>query len=280
MTKDGAPSSTTTGWALYDANIRSGPGTSYSIIGDVVKGDSMTILGTENGWYKVTHYGTTGYIASNLVTKDGKPDPAPSTTTGWALYDANIRSGPGTDYSIIGDVARGDSVSITGTENGWYRLNFNGKTGYIASNLVTKDGKPDPAPSTTTGWALYDSNIRSGPGTDYSVVGDVVKGDSLTILGSENGWYKVTHYGTTGYISANLVTTSGAPAPSTSSSTSTRTGYALYDSNIRSGPGTDYSIIGDVVKGDSLSVGEYVDGWYRLNFNGKTGYIAANLVEF
>ena len=58
-------------------NIRSGPGTTYNIIGSADIGDSIKILGSSYDsdnyqWYKVYHpnSGTTGWIAAQLINVD------------------------------------------------------------------------------------------------------------------------------------------------------------------------------------------------------------------
>jgi hypothetical protein len=48
-------------------NVRSGPGTSYSVVASVSKGDKVTLLGTEGDWYKVQVGNVTGYVASYLA---------------------------------------------------------------------------------------------------------------------------------------------------------------------------------------------------------------------
>lgn len=48
-------------------NVRSGPGTEYSIVASVSKGDKVTKLGTEGDWYKVQVGNVTGYIANYLA---------------------------------------------------------------------------------------------------------------------------------------------------------------------------------------------------------------------
>lgn len=53
---------------IADANIRSGPGTSYDKLGEVKEGKTLTMTGhTESNWYQVTYEDQTGYIAGNLV---------------------------------------------------------------------------------------------------------------------------------------------------------------------------------------------------------------------
>ena len=49
-----------------------------------------------------------------------------------------VRSGPGTGYSILGQANVGDKLTLLGTaDNNWYKVSYNGQTGYIAGNLVT-----------------------------------------------------------------------------------------------------------------------------------------------
>lgn len=49
-------------------NLRNGPGTSYSAITSLKNGTTVTLLGKENGWYKVRYNGTTGYMSGELVS--------------------------------------------------------------------------------------------------------------------------------------------------------------------------------------------------------------------
>lgn len=49
-------------------------------------------------------------------------------------------------------------------------------------------------------------NIRSGPGTTYDKVASATNGARVTILGEENGWYKIIYSGNkTGYVSKDYI---------------------------------------------------------------------------
>ncbi len=51
-----------------DVNVRSGAGTSYSVVGQVDKYDAFSVLGLENGWYKIALAdGRSGYMRSDYV---------------------------------------------------------------------------------------------------------------------------------------------------------------------------------------------------------------------
>jgi len=122
----------------------------------------------------------------------------------------NIRTGPGTNYSRAGQVAKGDKLVITaiftGTERlwgcfeeGWIALEYTDYEQVIAGpgdQDTTEPTEPEPTtpvepeppepeePETLIGTIklsgyLY---VRSGPGTGYSQVGKLYNGDKVEIL--------------------------------------------------------------------------------------------------
>lgn len=48
----------------------------------------------------------------------------------------NVRSGPGTSYSIIGTLSRGQAVLVTSISNGWARFGFANTTGYAKADYL------------------------------------------------------------------------------------------------------------------------------------------------
>ena len=49
----------------------------------------------------------------------------------------NLRSGPGTGYSIYACLPKGTYVTVNGVEGGWYKVTYNGKTGYMSKDYVS-----------------------------------------------------------------------------------------------------------------------------------------------
>ena len=57
------------GLVLYSAlNVRTGPGTSYSRIGTLKMGSTVTVLGESGGWYKVSTGSLTGYVSAKYIS--------------------------------------------------------------------------------------------------------------------------------------------------------------------------------------------------------------------
>ncbi|PEI50232.1 hypothetical protein CN635_26240 [Priestia aryabhattai] len=119
-------------------------------------------------------------------------------------------------------------------------------------------------------------NVRSGAGTNYGIIGSVVKDQTLSVVSKSGSWYKINYNGRTGYVSSDYVQSSGTTAPPAESTTYTVTASTL---NVRSGAGTNYASIGSVTKGQKLSVVSKSGSWYKINYNGRTGYVSSDYVQ-
>lgn len=62
----------------------------------------------------------------------------------------NVRSGPGTNYRIIGTARRGETYAVQQTSNGWVNITWNGQAGWVSASYVRlSSGTPAAsAPST------------------------------------------------------------------------------------------------------------------------------------
>lgn len=56
-----------------------------------------------------------------------------------------------TSHDIISRVYNGQSLNVIGEENGWYKININGKTGFVSGEFVSKNGTSNSNVSTTGG---------------------------------------------------------------------------------------------------------------------------------
>lgn len=163
-------------------------------------------------------------------------DPVAGSTTGRVTGNlVRVRSGPGTNYQILGLVNSGDLVTVLSQPSGgWVQIRTaGGITGYMSSQYVeidsseTPDPDPDPDPDPGPGdfevgqtvrvTATSGLNLRSGPETTYNIVTTLATGALLTVTSVEsNGWLGVrTNGGVTGFVSGEFVEVyqnSGEPA--------------------------------------------------------------------
>ncbi|WP_231688045.1 SH3 domain-containing protein [Bacillus sp. FJAT-18017] len=181
----------------------------------------------------------------------------------------NVRSGPGTQYARIGGLPRGSSINvIEKVSNGWYKINYNGKTGYVAGQYVAVNGTSVKSTYRVTATAL---NVRTGPSTKYARIGLLKNGAAVNVVKKEsNGWYKINYNGKTAYVSGQYVSVNGVK------STYRVIATAL---NVRTGPSTKYARIGLLKNGATVNVvKKESNGWYRITYNGRTAYVAGQYV--
>ncbi|MGG1542852.1 SH3 domain-containing protein [Priestia megaterium] len=196
-------------------NVRSGAGTTYGIIGSVVKGQALSVMSKSGSWYKINYNGRMGYVSSDYVQASGTTTPpAESTTYTVTASMLNVRSGAGTNYASIGSVTKGQKLSVVSKSGSWYKINYNGRMGYVSSDYVQASGTTTlPAESTTYTVTASMLNVRSGAGTNYASIGSVTKGQKLSVVSKSGSWYKINYNGRTGYVSSDYVQASATASP-------------------------------------------------------------------
>ena len=134
----------------------------------------------------------------------------------------NLRSGPGLSHSIIATLHEGDIIVILErTDSEWYYINFHGVTGYVYAAylrdvLVAENFS---AIGQITGDRV---NIRSKPTISADRLATYPEQTDMTVIGINNGWYKVNHDGYTGYVRSDymsIIEGTRASSPSASSET-------------------------------------------------------------
>ena len=118
----------------------------------------------------------------------------------------NFRTGPSTSYSIINVLMNGQKVEYISTSGSWLKVKYNGVTGYVHGDYVTKC----TTDNSTTGTTKYVSasvglNVRSGAGTSYSKLGKLEYKEKVTVLSTSNGWSKINYNGKTGYVDSSYL---------------------------------------------------------------------------
>ena len=125
--------------------VRSGPGTTYGILGGLNTGAALTVTGDAGDWYQVSYGGGTGYVyktylqlgGSSSSSSDGYTVTAMSDTAATAISAVHMRSGPGTSYASQRVLSPGTGVTITGETENWYRVTYSGSEGYVYKTYLS-----------------------------------------------------------------------------------------------------------------------------------------------
>lgn len=136
--------------------------------------------------------------------------------------DVNFRKGPSTDYASLGKLNKGYKVEYISETNSWSKVKYNGQTGYVYSKYVAQTSTTS---NTQVKYVNCTSlNVRSGPGTSYSIIKLISTNTKVEVISTNNGWSKIKEGSTTGYVSAkylsDLQTSSSTSSNTTSTSTS------------------------------------------------------------
>ena len=276
-------------YATDAVNVRSGPDTSYSVLGYFSRVDQVTVTGTvSTGWTQVRlpggvlGYVNSSYLSSTYPSGSYYPAPVPSGTNFRVTTAAlNIRTGPGTNYSVIGVLRKGDQVTRIGQSGKWFQIaSSNGSQAWVSSKyLASTDGGYDYVEDTvsTTMYATTGVNIRSGPGTKYSIVGGLNRGDRVTKIGKSGNWTKISWGSGSAYVYSKYLQGSCVSGGSGSGwyqpAPSSYTRYTTSLLNVRTGPDTSYSSLGTVGQGQSVTCVGTSGDWTKIIWGGNYGYV-------
>lgn len=118
--------------------LRESANTDATVLATAAKDESVIILeDAVDGWYKVDYKTVEGYMSSEFLTvatqADVKIGYGMVKTDGASL---NVRGGAGTDFDKVAVLNNQAVVEIVGVDAGWYKISFNGNTGYVSSNYM------------------------------------------------------------------------------------------------------------------------------------------------
>ena len=213
----------------------------------------------------------------------------------------NVRSGAGTNYSVIGSLSNGAKVEIVETSGSWYKIKYGSGYGYISKDYVTVSSSSNSgstntgnnnagnssATTTQSGTIKVNGalNVRSGSGTSYSVIGSLSNGANVEIVETSGSWCKIKYGSGYGYVSKDYVTVSsssnnGSSSSSSSSTTTTQSGTVKASGglNVRSGAGTSYSVIGSLSNGSQVEIVETSGSWYKIKYGSGYGYVSKDYI--
>ncbi|EIL8446553.1 SH3 domain-containing protein [Clostridium perfringens] len=256
-------------------NVRSSASTSSKVIGSLSGNTKVTIVGEEGAFYKIEYKGSHGYVAkeyvkdvtessnSNQGTQTPEKPSTPESTEKTGIVNVssslNVRSEASTSSKVIGSLSGNTKVIIVGEEGAFYKIEYKGSHGYVAKEYIKdvtessnsnqgtqtpeKPSTPENSKKTGVVTASKGLNVRKEANTSSQIIGILNSGESVEIIGEENGFYKITYKGQEAYASKNYIN--------------------IFDGNSNVNPGLD---IGNASKTNyGVSLNEYIKLQQRNN---------------
>lgn len=118
--------------------------------------------------------------------------------------NVNLRSGPGTKYSVKWKYGSGFPLKVLQEKGDWLKVeDFEGDSGWLYKKLTSRKGHMIVKVHKDQDTKI---NIRSGPGTKYKIVGKAYYGVVFRTIKQQNGWAHVKHdSGLEGWIKRTLL---------------------------------------------------------------------------
>lgn len=227
-------------WAAADAPIRLTPDSLAAPAAILETGQYSQIVGAspDRLWWAIpVEYfeGGIGWVsAADVIVENGEnapliqvgsamtatPVPTDRLPLVQAVANVNVRSGPDLRAEKIGILQNGQTAEVVGRseDNFWWAIRLpeaSSSVGWISRDYVVarnaddvpvitvepqvaSGGVPSPRPGKPFLIAVWNVNIRAGPGTEYAVVGTLNQGSSAEIVGvSADGlWWAILYDGT------------------------------------------------------------------------------------
>ena len=228
----------------------------------------------------------------------------------------NVRSEASTSSTVLGTLYSGSSVNIIGESGSWYKIKYNSGYGYVHKDYISVDGSSSDNTNNNasdgnnnssetvinkTGYVYNVSsalNVRSEASTSSTVLGTLYSGSSVNIIGESGSWYKITYNSSTAYVHKDYITenkpSSGSDNNSSTSNDSVSNGNSSssevmnetgvvvnVSSNLRVRKEASSSslVLGYLLNNQTVTIIGKEGNWYKINFNGSTGYVSADYVK-
>lgn len=284
--------------------VRAVAGAGQPILGVAKNGDALTILKKGNTWHKVRvmRTGLEGYMYGAYITFTDSSSGQESSSGNWggsASYMpdssskdadevvnrngtisssdgfANLRWGPSMNFDVITRAYNGEVVWALEKNGEWYRCCMqNGLIGYIHQNIlklgdtaIGAQGKRGVVRS-SDGFA----NVRSGAGTDQSILYTLSAGQTADVYGASGAWFRLSQSSNWGgggyaYVYRTLVRFL---------SSASITG----DVNLRKGPGTSYGVIRVLPAGAKVTLLATNGNFCRVDTGYEIGFLSRRYINY
>ncbi|MBE5786865.1 MAG: hypothetical protein E7324_04910 [Clostridiales bacterium] len=293
--------------------LRAEPNTSSSILGIYDNGTVVTVLSTEDGWARVQVNGQEGYMALSRLApldnenQEGEDDPTPENpdpeNPGTEDPDPvvmyvqtgnskglNLRKEANASSDVLGTYKNDTKVLVYTVEEGWAKVQVDGKEGYMLYRLLTST-VPTPPPQTTPMYVVRGpQNLLSAPTAGAAAIASCPVGAQVGMLFTiETGWARVIADGVMGYLPLSCLAEQmpgeeeePAPDPEPENPGSGAADpIAMYVADgplaLRSAPEKkNQTLLGFYPTNTPVTVYEIVAGWARVQVNGASGYMMAS----
>ncbi|WP_274856023.1 N-acetylmuramoyl-L-alanine amidase [Bacillus methanolicus] len=275
-----------------NANVRKGATASYEVTAKLSKGQIVKVIDSFKNssnelWYQIETGSIKGWVHSELLSPKPEANPAPpaATTVKTVQVDKTaVRRGASDTYRAVKYLVKGQKVTIIDTFKNskgetWYRVDLGAVQGWVIDTAFKPLSLP-PAPNTSVATKYVGTKnaaLYAGASFQYKVKERLAYNSKVTVLSEfvnslNQTWVQIkTSTGKTGWTPKYELI---------SSKNDLQYVYAMNNTVIRRGAGTNYSVSAYLKVNDQLIVLQELNGWLNVEtLSGKRGWIDKSLTS-
>ena len=174
---------------------------SGKLVQNINNGSELTILSQEDGWFNVSYNGKEGWVVADYIVENPVYITLRSSNT--AAYSFNNRNS-----KKVGSLTKYTRLLVISETDSYWIVNLRQASGFILKETpvwTDTDLANWLVHPTTAGTVNKKTTLRTGPGTKWNDATSMKAGDTVSILGSEDGWYVIVYEKAIAYINMNDV---------------------------------------------------------------------------
>lgn len=119
----------------YNANLRSSPSTSASIIDLIPKDTAVYLIDSNSGWYEINYNNKIGWVNSSLLAAV----PKGCYVSIKNAYSLNIRNTPSASSQILGVLYKDQYAKVLdySSDGKWFKISINGIEGWSSASYLS-----------------------------------------------------------------------------------------------------------------------------------------------
>lgn len=211
------------------------------------------------------------------------------TTTMYTNQGVYARDAPSLNSNVVTTLPRNTAIKVLGiSQKSWYRVLLNNEVVYVYKEYVSAKKLPTIV---KLGYVKQTNNlaVRASASNKATKIGTLKEGATVQLTknytaASKDAFFQIIYNNQVGYVSSSKIgfTKATAPAPTT------KVGVVRNTSNVvlkvRQQPSTQSEIVGTLKNGATVKLAKAYkkgskDSWYKIKYNGKTAYVAAQYVS-
>lgn len=177
---------------IQRGNLRKTPSTDSIVIGKLDVGLEVTVKEQKDEWYKIQVTPDLEGWAHKILLSSMSSDSLQSYDILTVNRYGNLRRGPGTEYPVIAKLIP-DQKLLSVEKNGeWYKVMYaDNDFAWIHQVLLQSTESKGPVQPQNKVIIQKSGNVRSGPGTDFTVIEKVSPNENVALLEEQGEWLKI-----------------------------------------------------------------------------------------